>query len=179
LGGLLASFFPPSPCRAGLQEQDEKIRKFIHAVAARDKEGAFKSLGLKSDNAGAVSLVQSGVKTLGGKKVDDITRTSFEYNWTNGTENLTATYHIRAEKEGYYLYLLIKSADKKPPSIWFLFEKADANPWEVRAINFSYRHWGLLLAAAFLAMVLFMVLLVWVIRHLMNKNRKPPKIPVS
>jgi hypothetical protein len=177
LGGLLGFFFPASPCRAGLQEQDQNIRKFIRAAAAKDKTGAFKSLGITSDNAEGVSLVQSGIETLGGKKIDDITRTNFEYNWANGTETLNATYHIRAGNEGFDFGLELESVDQKPASIQFSFEKSEANPWEVRAINFTYRHWGLLLAIGLLAVALFVVSVVGLIRYFMAKNSKPPKIP--
>jgi len=178
LGILAGTFFTTLPCQADLQQQDESIRKFIQATAAGNNAQACKELGWDPQDATQAAFVQNGIETLGGKKVDDITRTSFQYHWVNGVEMLHATYHIRAGDAGFYLYYSSKKGGPEPPSVDFSFEKTEANPWEVRAINFSKEHWGALLSALFVAMILFVVLLIWAIMHFANIKPGPPKIPV-
>jgi hypothetical protein len=168
--GLLLFFLASEPCLAGLHQQDANIREFINAVAAKNKAGAYKSMGIRSDNAAGAKLVRNGIETLGGKKIDDITRTSFQYNWTNGTESLNSAYHIRAGKEGFDFCLSFESVGKKISSIEFSFERAEADPWEVRAINFFYYHWKALLLALFLAVALIGILLMLNIRRFTGGN---------
>jgi hypothetical protein len=175
---LLGCFFPATPCLAGLQQQDESIRKFIQAVAARDQEGACQNLEIQTSDGASVSLVQAGIEILGGKKIDDVTRTNIQYNWVNGTETFSAAYHIRTGDEGFYLYFASESVAKKRTALEFSFEKSEANPWEVRAINFSKEHWMGLLAALLVASILGVGLLIWVIIHFAGKKPAPPKIPV-
>lgn len=178
LAGLSTPLFLPNVCRADLPK-DEDIRKFIQDVAAQDKDSACKDLGITADNTEGVSQVNDGIKTVGRKKVDDITRTNFQYDWTNGIETLDATYHIRAGDAGFYLLLELQSKDKKLSSVDLSFEKAEANPVEVRVINFTIRHWALLLFGSLLALALLIIGAVWMIRRFSDKPSIPPKIPVG
>ena len=175
LGGTALSFLT-TPSWGGLPK-DEDIRKSIQAMAAKNQEAACQFLGIPSNNDSAVSQVQAGIAVLGGRKVEDITRTSWAYNWTHGNETLDSTYHIRCGDGGFYFELSMETKDRQLSSVDLEFEKTEANPWEVAVINFCCRHGVLLLVLLFAFMLLGALAVVGLVRHFMGKSKKPPKIP--
>ncbi len=150
---------------------DENIGILIQAMAKKNGAEACIALGIPVENAGN-GQIQKGVEALGGKNIDEITRTQFQYNWNNGYGTLNAVYHIRCANEGYDLAVSLETVDKKVSSFDLRFGKGEANPWEVQASNLFYYHWGVLLLVAFLTLAAAGLFSLWLIRRLEDKKLK-------